>query len=119
MSDEEVYITINGKATGIKNLYGKLNIKGYGSKHPVKITNVVKGEIVLTMGSKKTIAPVTVKNIEEWLFFTVVNTKGVCIAKTSGNKDISSKISVFNNDKNGKYLIATQNKRKIIVTNNR
>lgn len=127
VSDEEVYITINGKATGIKNLYGKLNIKGYGSKHPVRITNVVKGEIVLTMGSKNTIAPVTVKNIEEWLFFTVVNTKGevveinpgLCIAKTSGNNDISSKISVFNNDKNGKYLIATQNRRKIIVANSR
>lgn len=124
VSTGEVYITVTGKATGIKNLYGKLNIKGYGSKHPVNVTNVVKGEIVLTKGSKNTIAPVTVKDVKEWLYITIVNSKGktvkinpgLCIAKTNGNKDISSKISVFNNGKDGKYLVTTQNKRKIRVS---
>lgn len=127
VSDEEVYIIIKGKATGIKNLYGKLIIKGYGSKHPVKITNVVEGEIILRKGSKNAIAPVTVKNVKDRLYISIVNSKGTtvkidpgfCIAKTNGNKDISSKIKIVNRDTKGRYLVAAQKNRKIIVANSR
>ena len=123
--ETDVILTITGKATGIKYLSGILKIKGYGSNHPVKITNVATAEILLTKGSNNTVAPVTIKNITGGLSVTVINSKGkkvalksgLCVAKTNGDNDISSMIHVLNKDKSGKMLVAAQSNRKIYATN--